>query len=320
MHPANSTPRCIAAFDLGSNSFHAAVALTGPSGQRTLWRTGERVQLAAGIRAGRLDPTAIRRGLDCMRRLTDQVAAYRPETLRAVATHAIRVARNADDFLLPAREILQCPIDVISGDEEARLIYRAVANECAADTAPRVVIDIGGGSTELIAGQGDDIRYCDSVGVGCLTLADRFFGDGRLVHFDRAVSHVRGQLRTTGERYRASAHIRYIGTSGTAQAIADLVHQHLDGTAGEIGSDQLAALPGLAADRLLHDIDTPRRAVLGAGVAIVTALFQQFQIRCLHMAGSDLRDGVLLDLAEKAHNAPMARSLDAASARSGISR
>jgi len=307
MTPANSTPHRIAACDFGSNSFHAAVALTDHTGLQSLMRTGERVQLAAGIRNGCLDSAAIQRGLDCVRRFAATIAAHRPEAIRAVATHAIRISRNAGEFLLPAEQILQCPIDVISGDEEARLIYCGVAHEYLDDTGPRLVIDIGGGSTELILGQGDEISFCNSFDVGCLTLKDRFFADGRLANFDIAVRHVRNLLSAAGTHYDSKNALRHVGTSGTLQAIADLLHLHSNQPRDEIGRTGLLALPQLISDSALR-VDPSRRALFGAGVAIVTALFLQFDIQHLHMAHSDLRDGVLLGLAKKAHNAPESRN------------
>lgn len=313
MSHTNSSPARIAAFDFGSNSFHIAVATVHDGRVDMLLRHGERVQLAAGIKGRRLDASSIARALDSVRRFTELVRPLEPQLTRAVATHAVRIVDNADDFLLPARELLELPIDVISGSEEASLIYRGVSAELAQPGTRRVVIDIGGGSTELVLGQGDDIDLYDSLDLGCLTLKERFFNNPEFdpASFAQAVEYAMAMLAPLASRYAPFQGL-HVGTSGTLQAIAGILHQHFSQPAGVIGQQALLAMPrelvtrhGHPGSFVLKGLSEERRPVFASGLAIVTALFLQLGIRSLQIAQSDLRDGLLLGLAEtctQAHN------------------
>jgi exopolyphosphatase / guanosine-5'-triphosphate,3'-diphosphate pyrophosphatase len=340
MKHINSSPVRIAAFDFGSNSFHMAVAEISNGRCEMLLRQGERVQLAAGIRGRELDTEAIHRALDCVQRFADQVRPLQPQAVRAVTTHAARIVDNAAQFLVPARLLLQHPIDVISGEEEARLIYRAVGAEFLHQPY-RLVIDIGGGSTELVLGQGNDIKHCDSLDLGCLTLKERFFdgGDFKPAQFARAVEHAVALLAPLAARYTPHAGM-HIGTSGTLQAVAGVLQQHFGHAADCITQQALLAVPrelaragqsGVLA--LLKGLDAQRRPVFVSGLAIITALFLQLGIQRLQIAQSDLRDGVLLDLIQQlgldapaglaenqtqAHNSELARSNFSAATLTGL--
>jgi len=320
MSPTNSSPVHVAAFDFGSNSFHIAVAACHGDRIDMLLRQGERVQLAAGIKGRRLDDNAIARALDCVRRLADLVRPLQPQLARAVATHAVRIVDNADDFLLPAQELLELPVEVISGGAEAGLIYRGVSAELAQPKARRIVIDIGGGSTELILGQGDDIELYDSLDLGCLTLKERFFDDPdfKPASFAQAVEYAMAMLAPLADRYTPLQGL-HVGTSGTLQAIAGVLHQHFGQPVGCINQQALLAMPrelvarhGHPGSFVMKGLSEERRPVFASGLAIVTALFVQFGIRRLQIAQSDLRDGLLLGLAEthaRAHNAGQGRTV-----------
>lgn len=320
MSHTNSSPAPVAAFDFGSNSFHMAVAACRAGRTEVLLREGERVQLAAGIRDRRLDARSIERALDCVKRFADKVRPLQPQLMRAVATHAVRIVDNADDFLLPAQELLELPIEAISGGEEAALIYRGVNAELAEKEPHRIVIDIGGGSTELIAGQGEDIELYDSLDLGCLTLKERFFdsADFKPARFAQAVEYAMAMLAPLASRYTPFQGI-HVGTSGTLQAIATILHQHFGQAPDCIAQQALLAMPrelvtrhGHAGSIVLKGLTEERRPVFASGLAIVTALFVQFGIRRLQIAQSDLRDGLLLGLAEtqlRAQNAGQGRQL-----------
>lgn len=320
MSHTNSSPVRIAAFDFGSNSFHIAVAACHGDRIEMLLRQGERVQLAAGISERRLDPAAISRALDCVRRFAALARPFEPQLSRAVATHAARIVDNADDFLLPAQEILEMPVETISGGEEAGLIYRGVSTELEQEEPRRIVIDIGGGSTEMILGHGDDIELYDSLDLGCLLLKERFFDSSefRPAGFAQAVEYAMAMLAPLASRYTPFPGL-HVGTSGTLQAIAGVLHQHFGQPANVITQQALLAMPrelvarhGHAGSFVLKGLSDERRPVFASGLAIVTALFVQFGIRRLQIAQSDLRDGVLLGLAEthaRAHNASQGRPL-----------
>jgi len=320
MNHTNSSPARIAAFDFGSNSFHIAVAAYHGDHVDMLLRQGERVQLAAGIKQRRLDPTSIARALDCVRRFAELVRPLEPQLARAVATHAVRIVDNADEFLLPAQELLELPIEVISGGEEAGLIYRGVSAELTQKKERRVIIDIGGGSTELVVGHGDEITLCDSLDLGCLTLKERFFSSPEFdpASFAQAVEYAMAMLAPLAARYAPFQGL-HVGTSGTLQAIAGILHQHFGQPAGFIGQQALLAMPrelvtrhGHPGSFVLKGLSEERRPVFASGLAIVTALFVQLGIRHLQIAQSDLRDGLLRSLAEtyaRAHNTSLGRPI-----------
>jgi exopolyphosphatase/guanosine-5'-triphosphate,3'-diphosphate pyrophosphatase len=255
-----------------------------------------------------------------VRRFADQLRPLRPQLVRAVATHAVRIVDNADDFLLPAQELLELPVEVISGGEEAALIYRGVSAELAKADQRRIVIDIGGGSTELVVGLGDDIELYDSLDLGCLTLKERFFDspDFKPASFAQAVEYAMAMLAPLASRYTPFQGI-HVGTSGTLQAIAAILHQHFGQAPDCITQQALLAMPrelvarhGHPGSFVLKGLTEERRPVFASGLAIVTALFVQFGIRHLRIAQADLRDGLLLGLAEtreRAHNAGQGRQL-----------
>lgn len=314
MNQPNSSPTRIAAFDFGSNSFHIAVAACEGNRTEMLVRQGERVQLAAGISNRRLDPKSIARALDCVRRFAALVRPLQPQLSRAVATHAVRIVDNADEFLLPAQQLLELPIEVISGDEEARLIYRGVTTEPNQSAARRIVIDIGGGSTELIVGQNEEIELYDSLDLGCLTLKERFFDtpEFKPASFAKAVEHAMSMLAPLADRYTPFQGL-HVGTSGTLQAIAGILQQHFGHAPGCITQQALLEMPrelvarqGQPGAFAVKGLSEERRPVFASGLAIVTALFVQLGIRRMQIAQTDLRDGLLQGLAEthlRAHNA-----------------
>jgi exopolyphosphatase/guanosine-5'-triphosphate,3'-diphosphate pyrophosphatase len=179
--PANRTPAtaALAAVDMGSNSFRLEIGSLQHGRYRRIDYLKETVRLGAGLDAdGMLTEEAVERGLACLRRFAARLAGFAPSLVRAVATQTLREARNRNSFLLRAEAALGFPIEVISGREEARLIYSGVAHLQPSDE-PRLVVDIGGRSTELILGEGRIPRVAESFAVGSVRLSMRFFADGR---------------------------------------------------------------------------------------------------------------------------------------------
>jgi len=173
----------IAALDLGSNSFHMVLARTSNGEMRILERLGEKVQLAAGIDENRLlDEAAMQRGLDCLRRFAQMVNHLPQGAVRIVGTNALREARNRATFIRRAEEIINHQVEVISGREEARLIYLGVSHTVPASQGRRLVADIGGGSTEFIIGEGFESQLRESLQMGCVSYTQRFFRDRRQDH------------------------------------------------------------------------------------------------------------------------------------------
>ncbi len=173
------SPHLLAAIDLGSNSFHLQVARVEGDQLYYLDAHKESVRLAGGLTSsGMLDAASQRRALDCLARMGERLRGMPLESVRAVGTNTLRVARNAEDFLVRARATLGFDIEVVAGREEARLIYLGVSHSLAHDTAPRLVVDIGGGSTECIIGRGYTPSERESTRIGCVVYSNRFFPRG----------------------------------------------------------------------------------------------------------------------------------------------
>lgn len=293
----------LAAIDLGSNSFHLIVARLEHGELRPIEALAEKVQLGAGLRDNQLSPAAIERGLDCLARFAQLLEHVSTDRLRVVGTQALRVAENRRDFTLPARRILGAPVEVIYGSEEARLVYLGVAHSLADDAQSRLVIDIGGGSTEVIIGERFEPRRLESLPIGCVSFTDQYFPGEELspARFRQARDIARLEI----------AHIRYayhhrhwedcVGSSGTLRAIESIL-------VGEGWSERGITRKGLARlekrllkcrhvdDLQLTGLSSARRPVIAAGVAIASALFEELGIKHMETSRGALREGVIYDL------------------------
>ena len=223
--------RTIAAVDLGSNSFHLVVAQLRNDARDfvVIDRLKQPVRLRMGLdTTGRLSPEAQARALDCLSLFGERVAGIPRADVRAVGTNTLRSARNSLPFLVRARRALGHKIEVISGLDEARLIYQGVARDLAGD-GRRLVVDIGGGSTELIVGDGSTPSALDSREMGCVSWTLRYFPDGQLTRkgFERAVLAARLKLETSQSRMRALGWTSAVGASGTIKAVDKVVHAML---------------------------------------------------------------------------------------------
>lgn len=294
-----ATGETIAALDLGSNSFHFLLAEVTDDGWRAQLRSGDKVQLAAGLRDGHLDEAAVARGLDCIERLAERLRPLPPRAVRIVGTHTLRAARNRDAFIGPAQRMLGHSIEVISGATEAALVYRGVA-DCTAPQ-PQLVIDIGGGSTELALGRGAQVERLASIPVGCVTCRDHF-PDNRLAPglFAQALQAVRAQLDTHWP-HGLPAQATVTGSSGTLLAVEQvLIGQGW--SRGGIARDGLGRLESalLAYDRLdavqFPGLSARRRSVFATGVVIARALFDALGIETMRLSGAALREGLIMDL------------------------
>ncbi len=291
-------PPRLAAIDLGSNSFHLLVAEWEAGGYRPRVCLAQRVQLALGLRDEQLDPAAMSRALACLARFAPFLHGIGPGCMRAVGTQALRVARNRRDLLDPATALLGCPVEVISGEEEACLVYGVAADPLASE---QLVVDVGGGSTELVAGRGMLRQRRLSVPVGCIGLLHHFPG-GRLnrANFQRA----RAQASEVLGAAWAGDPIppRVIGCSGTLLAIAAVL-QRMGLGDGAIRRHELEQLlqvlerfPILSAVRL-PGLSASRSPVFASGLALVCGLFDALDLDTMSLSRSGLREGVLAALA-----------------------
>ncbi|WP_227868577.1 exopolyphosphatase [Polynucleobacter paneuropaeus] len=324
-NPVELTPGAndlVAAVDLGSNSFRMLVAqvVNTPSGTqlRPIDTLRETVRLAAGLTENKLlGNDAYQRGLSAIRRFGERIRGFDPSKVRAVATNTLRVAKNAQNFVNDAQDALGFPIEVIAGVEEARLIYIGAAHEVSAVQGNRLVVDIGGGSTELIIGKGYEPKLMESLYIGCVSHSMRFFPRGNIdAHaFKEAELAARREIQVIAGNYLKSGWKQVIGSSGTARALADIIAENNfngqgDGlTMGRVNTGSgLITREGLRAmkkhllkyehvnDIQLGGLKDERRGVWPGGLAIMLAVFDELGIESMEVTDAALRVGVLYDL------------------------
>jgi exopolyphosphatase/guanosine-5'-triphosphate,3'-diphosphate pyrophosphatase len=296
--------RTLAVVDLGSNSFRLEIGrVEGDQIYRLdTWR--ETLRFGAGLDGqGRIKASAMKLALECLARFREKLAGLHPSAVRAVATNTFRVAKNAREFLPRAERALGFPIDVIGGHEEARLIYLGVAHELPRSVEPRLVIDIGGGSTEFIIGRGLEPERLESLKVGCVGMTQRFFADGRLSSdaFERCETAARVEIEAIAGDFGPRRWHDAYASSGTAAALAEILEQN-GFSGGGITPLGLARLKQrmLAARHIgklsLHALKPERAPVLAAGLAIMTAAVDELKVQRIDPVGGALRLGVLYDL------------------------
>ncbi|MEZ5572655.1 MAG: Ppx/GppA phosphatase family protein [Halioglobus sp.] len=293
----------LAAIDLGSNSFHLIIAKIEHGEMRPVEALAEKVQLGAGLKNDLLSEEAIARGLECLSRFAQLLGSVGPERVRVVGTHALRMAKNRRAFTTPARRILGSRVDVIYGLEEARLVYLGVAHSLADDAQSRLVIDIGGGSTECIIGQRFEPQYLESLQMGCVSYGHTYFPSGKISrsNYRKAYEQARAQLYPIRHRFHSRRWEECVGSSGTLQAIETILTQN-DWADGGISRKGLAALEKrLLKFKQMDDIQIEglviqRRNVILPGVAIASALFDVLGIEHMRTSKGALREGVIYDL------------------------
>ena len=298
------TQRRLAAVDLGSNSFRLEV---GYVEHGRFYRTEylkEAVRQGNGLDDNKnLTTQAMERGWDCLARFGERLAGFEAGDVRAVATQTLREAHNQDEFLTRGQELLGFPIDVISGLEEARLIYQGVAQTMPDGQERRLVIDIGGRSTELILGQGFAPKQMGSYRIGSVSWSMQFFPDNRFSRsaFQNAETAAKAVLEEALNTYRRDAWDITYGTAGTVGSVCDVLSA-AGGPADCVTRDGLdwlqdQLLKAKSADQLnLAGLKDDRRALIGAGLSILRAIFELLEIDQMQMASAGLRHGLLAEL------------------------
>jgi exopolyphosphatase/guanosine-5'-triphosphate,3'-diphosphate pyrophosphatase len=297
-------PDVLAAVDLGSNSFHMVVARYAHGQLLIVDRLREMVRLAAGLdEQDRLNRDSVDRALQCLERFGQRLRDMKAGRVRVVGTNTLRKARRKGAFLERAREALGHPIEIISGVEEARLIYLGVSHTTPSEGGRRLVVDIGGGSTELIIGEGLEARRLDSLYMGCVSLSARHFGDGGITEkrMKRARTEVQLEIEPVMARFGRDEWETALGASGTLRAAADALAARGAGRGGidregvqwllgeclRAGDVGRLRLPGLAPER---------QEIMPGGLAIIVELFDMLGIESLRVADGALREGLLYDL------------------------
>jgi len=299
------TAEVIAAVDLGSNSFHMIVGELRHGQLIIIDRIRETVRLAEGLSdSGDLSEGSRARALDCLSRFGERLRDMHAANVRAAGTSTIRRAREDTGFMAEAEEALGHPIEVISGLEEARLIYKGVTHSLPPRDGLRLVLDIGGGSTELILGQGAAPRALESVHLGCVSMTERFFPDGRITReaFNKARVAARLELRPVKAFFRGMQDVQSIGTSGTIRAT--------ERVASELGIIDSHELTPDAVEKLidrvlefetigqmsLRGLSERRAQVWPGGLSILVELLGVLRVRSLQVSDGALREGLLYDL------------------------
>lgn len=316
LHWAMNNGTLLAAVDLGSNSFRLEMGRFDHGRiQRTEYHK-ETVRQGNGLDADRnLTLDAMQRGWDCLARFGERLAGFKKAQVRAVATQTLREARNRDEFLGRAHKILGFPIDVISGREEARLIYQGVAHLLPQSAVRRLVVDIGGRSTEMILGTGLDPITMESYRVGSVAWSMKYFPDGQFTPraFETAQIAAKAVLDESVNAYHASAWDVAYGSSGTIGAVSDVLTAAgwPEGLVTRQGLDWLLErlLKAQNADRLkLDGMKDDRRPVIGGGVSVLMAVFALLNIDEMQAAQGALRHGVLYDLLDREQDTTDLRS------------
>ncbi len=303
----------LAAVDLGSNSFRLQVARVESDQLYMLDSLREPVRLAAGLTEDRcLDKASQQRALTCLQRFGERLRGLPREAVRAVGTNSLRVARNASEFLQQAEAALGFPIDVIAGREEARLIYLGVARALPKAEGRRLVMDIGGGSTEFVIGEGLQPHKLESLYMGCVSYSLRYFPDGKVnkSNLKEAELAARNEVQAIVSGFARGNWEVALGSSGSARVLCDILELNGYSDSGITceGLEQLRVQLLRAGDVNKLDLlglKPDRIPVLAGGYAIMYAAFCELGIDRMQPALGALREGVLYDLLGRSHNHDM---------------
>ncbi|MEN3157523.1 exopolyphosphatase [Alkalimonas sp. NCh-2] len=304
----------MAAVDLGSNSFHLVIARDLHGDLQLLHREKQKVRLAEGLNNDLiLSEEAMERGLSVLRQFADTLSGIPADAVRVIATYTLRRASNSQTFLRRARSLFPYPIEIISGQEEARYIYQGVAHfEHAAEH--RLVMDIGGGSTEFALGQGFEVLRLSSRNMGCVSYGKEFFAGGKLSakRFSRAILQAEQELESIASAFKKTGWQQALGTSGSVKVLRDIVQQlQSDGVLRlnellqlkqlliQAGHIQALELAGLSDDR---------RALLAPALCIAIAAFQMLDIQEMQYCEAALREGVLNEMRQRRYQQDIRQS------------
>ncbi len=291
-----------AVIDLGSNSFHMLIAKHMAGGIHTIGRVKRKVRLASGLNdQNELSLEAMQRGWECLALFAERLQDIPKQNVSIVATATLRLATNAHTFIEKAEQILNHQVNVISGEVEAKTIYKGVAHTSACQ-GKQLVIDIGGASTEVVIGKGFDALLYKSLNMGCVTYLDRYFSDGllSLENFDAAEQAAKQIIQPIQAKYIKLGWELAIGASGTVQAIQEIfaaMGENEQLTLSKLEEVKLKAIEcETVAALTLPGLIEERRLVFVSGLAILIALFKSLGIQSMGLAGGALREGVLYSM------------------------
>lgn len=299
-----------AAVDLGSNSFHMIVASMVDGRLQIIDRMKEMVRLASGLNDEQeLSKESMQQALECLQRFGQRIQEIPHLNVRAVGTNTLRQAQNGNVFLSQAHSALGHPVEIIAGREEARLIYLGVAHSLYDEANKRLVIDIGGGSTELVIGQGFDTYATESLHMGCVNIGQRFFDDGKIKakKMRKAVLFARQELESIEIAYKKTGWDSALGSSGTIIAVRDVVQAQGwcdSGITVSALTKLMEALIEIGDSASIDFAGVPerRKSVFASGVAILCGVFETLKLEQINVSEGALREGLLYDLIGRMHN------------------
>lgn len=306
---ARTAEEIYAALDLGSNSFHVLLARFEGRRLVVLDRYKDSVRMASGLQEdGNLSAEVMARALIALKKIAERIRSLPPAYVRVVGTNTLRAAKNRDAFLAQAEKILGVPINIISGLEEARLIYLGVAKDFTPEDKTRLVVDIGGGSTELVLGRNKPLKL-ESLYMGCVAFSREFFPGGRITRhaYEKAVLAARSEVQSLVSEFGAGNWDEAVGSSGTIRSIERV----LDGMG--LNRNHVITLTGLtklseaviAAKRVeslqLPGLDADRSPVFAGGLAVLHGIFAELKIAAMHVSDYAIREGIIYDLAGRLH-------------------
>jgi len=291
--------------DLGSNSFHMLTVEKNNHGFSVYSKSKQKVRLAAGLDEQHiLNQQTIQKGLDCLTNFKNELSILQPVKILITATAALRLAKNKQDFITQAEEILQQPINLISGLEEARTIFKGVAFT-ENIKAPLLIIDIGGASTELVIGDRNEVHIAHSLNMGCVTWLKRYFPDNKLhdKNFENAIIDAKNIVEKNAEQYLKQGWSVTMGASGTIQAIQEInTTQKLSAEINLQLLYQIKALCikcGTIENLHIDGLESSRKPVFASGLSILIALFETLSIQSMLRSKGALREGLISILFEE---------------------
>jgi len=305
MNPTKQHPETVAAIDLGSNSFHMIVARLNDSGTLSIIdRLRENVRLGGGLdKQGNISESAQSRAFECLESFAQRIRGLPQSAVRIAGTNTLRVAENSRTFVDKAEQILNHPIEIIAGREEARLIYLGVAHGLAAKEGKRLVVDIGGGSTEFIIGRSMQPLRRESLYTGCVSASKRFFDNGKITKKAMKAAELDAALILFPQAtdFKSRNWDEAIGCSGTIKAIENIVHEQgwcQEGISYKSLQKLRAALiDAKHLDKLkLTGLSENRKPVIAGGLSVLLAIFKALNIKHMQVSDQSMREGLLYDL------------------------
>lgn len=300
----------IAAVDLGSNSFHMVVAQDQHGQLKVIDRMREMVRLGAGLNAsGKLSKESKERAIECLQRFGQRLQEMHADSVRVVGTNTLRVAKNSAEFIQRAEDALGHPIQIISGVEEARLIYQGTVHSITGPEGKWLVADIGGGSTEIIIGKQGEPKLMESVQLGCVALSEKYFASGDLdkKKFKKALVAAKLQLQPIISKVKKLGWEHVVGTAGTIRTISELMREFELSERGITYKGINALIEKLQEaghiDKVsFQSLSKERKPVFAGGIVVLKAIFEELGIKKMMISDGGLREGLLFDLAGRIHH------------------